>query len=595
MKKQIFKWIFVLVLFISFAFTAALFSVTVATYKGEPHKHDSLTSVSFKGQYYADNENPVDISSFDDFVNHNCKKVVFKGNFIETIPENKYLVMEVSNLWVEIKADGELVMSNRNSGISPGNSFHYLNASDVNERFIELTIENPYNRFTSMTPIENTLSKLGFGCKDIMYHQLLHNNTLGIVLCLAVCFLGLFAFTLAGMLWKNARNRNLCFALLAFISGLAALSDTVYEFLPLWITNPVLCMIIDEVIHILLPTVLFLYVTVTSENKIFKAIISSITLLSAIVTVVGATLQLLCVADLITFKFYIQPFFAAGLLISGAILILEAFKYKNKNAVYVFVSMTPLLLSLVADYVNYVMDFASGRTFVRLGLLVTVVISLIILLAEARHHAKESLRYEKMQYDMLQMQISVMTSQIQPHFLYNSLTSIAQLCEKDPAKAKTATIEFADYMRRNMRSLKEQSPVPFESELAHLKTYMSLEKMRFGEDLNVVYDINTTDFNIPSLTIQPLAENAVKHGVGMKEEGGTVRISTYEEKDYFIIEVTDNGVGFDSGKIYSEGKKHVGIANVRNRLKTMCGGTLEITSEINTGTKALVKIPKERD
>ena len=88
---------------------------------------------------------------------------------------------------------------------------------------------------------------------------------------------------------------------------------------------------------------------------------------------------------------------------------------------------------------------------------------------------------------------------------------------KNPSKAKKATIEFSEYLRRNMNSLKEQAPVPFESELKHLETYLSLEKMRFGDELNIEYDIEATDFLIPSLTVQPLVENAVKHGVGMKE------------------------------------------------------------------------------
>lgn len=309
----------------------------------------------------------------------------------------------------------------------------------------------------------------------------------------------------------------------------------------------------------------------------------------------GFLLQLFSVSDLITTKFYIQPVFGAELFISAVVLFCEAFRFKNKNAVYIFVSMTPLLLSVIADYANSVFAFAQGRIFVRLGLFVTVVINLFLLLTEARLHAKESLKYEKMQYEMLQMQISIMTSQIQPHFLYNSLTSIAQLCEKNPAKAKTATIDFADYLRKNMQTLKEKSPVSFESELEHLKTYVSLEKMRFGEELNVVYNITETNFSIPSLTIQPLVENAVKHGVGMKEDGGTVWVSAYDSDKFFIVEVSDDGVGFDTNKVYDDGKSHIGMMNVRNRLKNMCGGTLEITSEINKGTKAVIKIPKEQN
>lgn len=596
MKKQGFKWILASALLLTFVLMVILFSVTSVFHKNDAHHHDALTPLTLKGQYSSDGVNWTDIDSFNDFENNHYEKVIFKGTLSKEIPENQYLVLSLSDVWAELKVDGKVVMTNRNGGISPGYSYHYINASDVSGKaLIELTLENPYYKFHSMAPIEDTIGKIGYGCKDIMYHQLLSQNTLSVVLCLAVCFLGLFAFTLAGMLWKNARARNFAFALLAVSCGLTALTDSIYQFLPLWIQSPVLCMTIDEATHILLPMVLFFYVTVNTSNNTFKTVMSCATVFSTLMAACGFLLQLFSVSDLITTKYYIQPVFGAELFISAVVLFCEAFRFKNKNAVYIFVSMTPLLLSVIADYANSVFAFAQGRIFVRLGLFVTVVINLFLLLTEARLHAKESLKYEKMQYEMLQMQISIMTSQIQPHFLYNSLTSIAQLCEKNPAKAKTATIDFSDYLRKNMQTLKEKSPVSFESELEHLKTYVSLEKMRFGEELNVVYNITETNFSIPSLTIQPLVENAVKHGVGMKEDGGTVWVSAYDSDKFFIVEVSDDGVGFDTNKVYDDGKSHIGMMNVRNRLKNMCGGTLEITSEINKGTKAVIKIPKEQN
>ena len=186
-----------------------------------------------------------------------------------------------------------------------------------------------------------------------------------------------------------------------------------------------------------------------------------------------------------------------------------------------------------------------------------------------------------------------MVSQIQPHFLYNSLTSIAMLCTKDPKRARTATINFADYLRGNMNSLKERNPVPFKQELAHLKKYLMLEEMRFGDLLHIEYDIQCSDFLIPQLSVQPLVENAVKHGVGMKEDGGTVTISTRETDDSYLVEVRDDGVGFDPSVPKNDGRSHVGMENVRSRLKEMVNGRVEITSEPGKGTTAVIIIPKE--
>ena len=194
----------------------------------------------------------------------------------------------------------------------------------------------------------------------------------------------------------------------------------------------------------------------------------------------------------------------------------------------------------------------------------------------------------------MESRVAIMLSQIQPHFLYNSLTSISYLCGKDPAAAKHAINDFADYLRGNMDSLKQKTPVPFEMELKHVQIYLSLEKMRFEEELQIEYDIKVKEFRIPSLTMQPLVENAVKHGVGKSPDGGKVVISTREKENCYEVIVEDNGVGFDVNKIQEDGKTHIGIANVRSRLWEMSRATLDIVSAAGKGTTATITIPKNK-
>lgn len=187
----------------------------------------------------------------------------------------------------------------------------------------------------------------------------------------------------------------------------------------------------------------------------------------------------------------------------------------------------------------------------------------------------------------------IMISQIQPHFLYNTLSVIDYLCEKDPQQAREAVTAFSDYLRMNMDSLTCLNPVPFEKELEHTKTYLWIEKLRFGDILTVEYDIQNTDFLIPPLTLQPLCENAVKHGIRGKDQGGTVKISTCKVGNSLYITVTDDGIGFDPGKELSDGKSHIGIKNVRKRLSTMVNGTLDISSEYGKGTVATIVIGEQ--
>jgi len=192
-----------------------------------------------------------------------------------------------------------------------------------------------------------------------------------------------------------------------------------------------------------------------------------------------------------------------------------------------------------------------------------------------------------------ELNTAVMVSQIQPHFLYNSLTSIAALCDIDPKAAKETTIAFSDYLRANMNSLDRTTPVSFETEMKHVATYLQLEQVRFSGRLTVEYDTPVTNFSLPALSLQPLVENAVKHGVCAKKGGGTIRISTGENDQAYFVSVSDDGVGFDPDAVPRDGRRHIGLDNVRRRLASMVDGSLSVESAPGKGTKITITIPKK--
>ena len=194
---------------------------------------------------------------------------------------------------------------------------------------------------------------------------------------------------------------------------------------------------------------------------------------------------------------------------------------------------------------------------------------------------------------MAQQRIKLMLSQMKPHFLYNSLGAIEELCESDPRAAKEATAKFARYLRGSMDSLEQEGRIPFEKELAHTRLYLDLEQIRFEDALRVEYDVDCTDFMIPPLTLEPIAENAVRHGVRGRADGrGTVRLTTREYPDRWEIGVKDNGPGFDPRDIPEDGA-HVGLRNVRERLETVCGGQLTVESDAQRGTTVTIRLLKE--
>lgn len=225
--------------------------------------------------------------------------------------------------------------------------------------------------------------------------------------------------------------------------------------------------------------------------------------------------------------------------------------------------------------------------------IVFLVLFVIHIVAAARGvviNHRASVRAAKLEKELEDSRIAIMLSQIKPHFLYNVLNAIYHLYRKEPETAQDAVSSFAEYLRCNMLSIEKNEPIPFSEEYQHIQTYLSLEQIRFRGKLDVVYDVDVTDFKVPPLTVEPLVENAVKHGVTKKRGGGIVTISTGRTDEGVQITVSDTGVGFDPEHYMEDGKPHVGIRNVRDRLRNMVGGSLSITSSKN-GTVAVVTIP----
>lgn len=315
---------------------AFLFVWTAVSYQTEAVDTESA-KVSIIGEYTTDGESWNKIQSSNDFINDNYETVTFRGRLSQDIPKNQYLIISMCDVWVEIKADGEVVATNHYdtgaSTITPGNSIAYVSADEIpNITEIELTISNPYTVFSGFNPIQDTLNRLTVGNKDTLYNDLLKNNTPAILISLAICFLGLFAFTLAGLLWKNVMIRNIALALMAITGGVYVLTDSIYTYLPLWIDNPVLCMVFDEFAAYLLPITAFLYVRVNVEDKRCKGYISILIIVSILLTMAAVFLQLFGVMDILKSQIFVFPFNLLGSMGSTICLIYEAFKLKSKNS-----------------------------------------------------------------------------------------------------------------------------------------------------------------------------------------------------------------------------------------------------------------------
>ena len=424
-----------------------------------------------------------------------------------------------------------------------------------------------------------------------MHLRFFYDALPSVLLFVLVCFFGLFFFPVASFILGKIDYKYLAFGFLSFFWGLYMIMQQISGYLNLWITDPTVCMMLDRVTgYCFVAAVLFYFKSnmTRSGTRIAANIVSGVYLSFAITVFI---LQLCHVSDLTASSTTMNIAAAVSILVMIVLLCVEM--RGNRNALFFLLSWVPLLVTVAIDVVDQFIHLRGAHYF-NYGLAITMIVQIVRLIGDLRFQYKEAIRYQQMQKELYEAKVGVMVSQIRPHFIYNALTSIAMMCTIDPETAQEATVTFADYLRGNMDSLNQSKPVPFTTELEHLKKYLYIEKMRFDDLLNVEYDIQTVDFQLPLLSIQPLVENAVKHGVGMKEDGGTVTIATKETDSAYEVIIKDDGVGFDpDAPKEDDGRSHVGMENTKKRLHDLCGARVEITSVIGEGTTAKVILPKE--
>ncbi|MCR4892409.1 MAG: histidine kinase [Lachnospiraceae bacterium] len=250
-----------------------------------------------------------------------------------------------------------------------------------------------------------------------------------------------------------------------------------------------------------------------------------------------------------------------------------------------------ILIPLGLTYVDISYDLTSS--YISCAIVMTIIYITVDLKQDEELLNREA-AYAKSQSENTTMHLKLMMSQIQPHFLYNSLSSIAYLCRKNPKEAELAVNEFSDYLRMNLRSINSKRPIPFEEELSHVEIFLKLQKRRFPDQIQVEESIEVRDFPIPALTLQPIVENAVKYAVETRFEPTTIRICSREKDGAYVVTVEDNGPGFDFHQKTRDDRPHVGIVSARSQLSNMLGGSLDIHSEPRAGTIVTITIPKEK-
>ncbi|MBO4779752.1 MAG: histidine kinase [Selenomonadaceae bacterium] len=219
--------------------------------------------------------------------------------------------------------------------------------------------------------------------------------------------------------------------------------------------------------------------------------------------------------------------------------------------------------------------------------IITLCISILSLFVIILYEQIE--QYVGQQREIANQRANIMVLQMRPHFIYNAMMSIYYLCAQDPKKAQQVTIDFTTYLRKNFTAIASEDTVRFADELEHTRAYLAVEKVQFEDSLIVEYDTPHKEFRLPPLTLQPVVENCIKHGMDPEHVPLKITIKTRETDSGSKIIVEDNGSGFSPADDDSE--PHIALSNIRQRLEMMCGGKMTINPREGGGTVVTIFVP----
>lgn len=521
-------------------------------------------------------------------------KEIYYLDFSNDLPNDSNLTFYVLHQYVDVYIHDELAYSLKPAhankfGSTMGSNWAIVPLEkEESDKMVKVVITPIYEKFIGLKP------EFMVGLNHETVIDMIIKEIPRLFLGGTAIVVGLM-FVIIGMYIRVVKGEYARLALLggfATMMGLWMVSDSV--FVSFVLNEKTSFLFYASLAMLMLGTIPILNIGKIGHSPRFKLILDVVCILITFVCVIQLLLHFFGIVELRETLFLTHIIIGAiGVLVIIDSIISKIIENKNGKSQELGATMVVCMIGIILDMINFYVSGSSANLQCSLwALLICTIIAGVRII---HTYSAQSKQLEEKEAELAEKRISIMLSQIQPHFLYNSISAIQGLCIQDPEKARTALGDFAFYLRGNLNSLVDNGNIPFSRELEHVETYLNLEKMRFEERLNIVYDIEEKDFYIPPLVVQPLVENAVKHGICKNEEGGTLTIKTRKREEDIVIAIIDDGVGFDikEQKKNNDGKYHIGIQNVKDRLQQMADGELVIDSAPGKGTKAYIILKRE--
>lgn len=561
---------------------------------------DTLVPVTFEdGEASVDGGDwiPLSDASFDASSIHT---VQVRGHLSQTVPSGSRLNIRLDNVDYRFSVNHSVVYT---FGFNPtvlsrsaGNTWGGFASNDWigPDDEVEVTMSNVYVGINSSI-FDLALDRMVIGSSDALVVRQFSHNWFHLLFGLAASGAGFFLLALALLGtragWASDEG-SVWFSLFAISTGCWALFDP--EYIDLLIAAPTFTNYMCSTSAFTMIVFLCAFVASRLKGKSHD-LVGAACVVDAVAFFVISVLQLTGGKTGPDYFDFTNPGIVMGsvtFVFGTVMMIRDYFLMRDVSLRTTVMLYLPCAVGVSLEYIEFFVNHAGSGFFIEAGVTATIILRGPEMMAHQREKSQAENRLIQLEAELRESQMSIMLSQIQPHFLYNALNTIQYLCRTDPETAADAVGDFAAYLRGNMDSLKQMRPIPFELVLNHLEHYLAIERLRFP-DVSITYDLKETNFRLPVLSVQALVENAIRYGVGKKAGGGSIVISTWKDDAGYHVSIVDDGVGFDTSAPLDGSRSHIGIENTRERLATMCGGILEIDSEPGVGTSAVITVPLE--
>lgn len=423
-----------------------------------------------------------------------------------------------------------------------------------------------------------------------IYRSILKQELPELILCLCVGFVGLLLFGVAVYYGIRKRGTRRLYAVSGLAISVSVWRFTYGRFSYLLLEQHTKLLYTVSVLALMVAAGALLHCAEVKRQPWTTRLVCVLSLCYCAIDIGQLFLQSLGIWDLkqmLAFTHLMIVVSAVLCFISGVMECVNGFRHAGNLAEGNFIWI--LGIGAMGDLLIY---YFAGSS--RGMILLQVTVLCFVILEGARllvSYGKQKQTLSELETQLTLSQSMTLMSQIRSHFVFNILNAISGMCKYDPEKADETVVRFARYLRNNISIMEDDANIPFATELRRLEDYVILEQIRFGDKLEFYTEIETEDFSLPPLILQPVIENAIKHGISKKQSGGTIILRTQEVDDQIVITVEDDGVGFEESELAKKGS--VGLNNIRFRLKHRANGTLTIQSVVGEGTVVTITIPKK--